>query len=320
MVNKDRRKLLKNRYIIGIDAGGTKVAYGLFNSEGEIIARHQHATNADADGPSFSDTLIMNVETLMRINSLSFEELLGVGIGMPSFIKSDTGYIYRTSAMTKIKDFAMRDYLEARLPTRFVLDNDANAAALAEHRYGAGRGVRHMVYVVIGTGFGSGIIIDGKVFSGSYGAAGECGHMIATPEEGLLCGCENQGCYMSYISGRLLPQRVRLGLESGIESKLTPETADGKQLLQAYKKGDKLAENLINQMAHYVARCLYGVYQMLNIDTYIFGGGLTGLGDVLFDRIYEEFNKYNHIPFPVHFKMAELKEDIGIIGAAEYLK
>jgi len=311
---------LKELYTIGIDAGGTKVAYGLFNSGGEIIAKHQHVTNTDADGPEFSDALIKNVEILMKNNNLPYEKLDGIGIGMPSFIKSDTGYIYRTSAMTKIKDFAMRDYLEARLPARIVLDNDANAAALAEFRHGAGRGVRHMIYIVIGTGLGSGIIIDGKVFSGSYGAAGECGHMLATSGEGLMCGCENNGCFMSYVSGRLLPERVRSGLESGIESKLTPETADGKFLLEAYTTGDPLARELISQMAHYLAYCLYNVYQMLNIDTYIFGGGLTGLGDVLFDRVYEEFYKYNRIPFPVHFKMAELKEDIGIIGAAELLK
>jgi len=244
---------LKDRYIIGIDAGGTKVAYGLFDCDGKIIDRRQHATDADTDGAAFSDVLIENIKELIKSNDLSFERLAGVGVGMPSFIKSDTGYVYRTSAMTGIKEFAMRDYLEARLPVRIVLDNDANAAALAEHRYGAGRGNRHMVYVVIGTGFGSGIIIDGKVFSGSYGAAGECGHMLATADEGLMCGCENKGCYMSYIAGRLLPQRVRLGLDEGIKSELTPETVCGKRLLAAYEKGDALALKLIDQMAHYIA-------------------------------------------------------------------
>ena len=277
-------------------------------------------TDATADGPAFSDTLIGNIKSLMEKNSLTFDQLDGVGIGMPSFIKSDTGYVFLTSAMTNIKEFAMRDYLQARLPTRIVLDNDANAAALAEFRHGSGRGTRNMVYVVVGTGFGSGIIIDGKVFSGSYGAAGECGHMIATPDEGLMCGCENKGCFMSYISGRLLPERIKKGLESGMVSILTPETADGKNLLEAYNAGDALAQKLIEQMANYIAYCLYNVYQMLNIDTYVFGGGLTNLGDALFNRIYEEFNKYNHIHFPVHFKMAELKEDIGIIGAAELLQ
>jgi len=206
------------------------------------------------------------------------------------------------------------------LPARIVLDNDANAAALAEHRHGAGRGMKHMVYMVIGTGSGSGIIIDGKVFSGSYGAAGECGHALATPDEGIMCGCENKGCFMSYIAGKHLPKRTKLGLESGIKSILTPETVDGKTLLEAYNKGDQLAIKLIADMAHYLAYCTFNMYQILNINTFVFGGGITGIGDPLFDRMRDEFNRYYHIKFPVHFKMAELKEDIGIIGAAEFIK
>jgi glucokinase len=311
--------MLDKQYIIGIDAGGTKVAYGLFNNRGEIIDREQHPTDADADGPAFSETVIRNVNAILNNNNLTFEQLIGVGVCMPSFIKYDTGYVFMTTAMPRIKDFAMRDYLEARLPTRVILDNDANGAALAEYRHGAGRGVRHMVYVVIGTGFGSGLIIDGKVFQGSYGAAGECGHALATPDEGLMCGCENRGCYMSHISGKHLPARVKLGLESGIASVLKPETADGPRLLEAYNSGDQLAIKLIEQMAYYLATCVFNIYQTLNIDTFVFGGGLTALGDALFDRMRSEFDRFCHISFPVHFKMAELKNDVGIIGAAEYL-
>lgn len=311
---------LKERYTIGVDVGGTKVAYGLFNGMGEIVDRTQHATDFNADGPAFSDTLIKNLDKFIKKNTKTYEQLEGIGIGMPSFIKRETGFVFMTSAMPRIKDFAMRDYLEKRLPTRVVLDNDANTAALAEFRHGAGIGTEHMVYIVIGTGFGSGIIIDGKVFSGSYGAAGECGHAIATPGEGILCGCENRGCYMSYIAGKHIPERVRLGLERGIKSTLSPDTADGYRLLEAYKSGDLLAIEMMQQMANYLAQCLFNIYQMLNIDTFVFGGGITGLGDALFDRMREVFNSYYHIPFPVHFKMAELGEDIGIIGAAEYLK
>jgi len=311
---------LKERYVIGIDAGGTKVAYGLFNSELKIVDRVLQPTDADADGSAFSDSIVDNVKDILRTNSLTFEQLDGIGVCMPSFIKRETGYVFMTSSMPRIKNFAMCEYLESRMPTRIVLDNDANAAALAEYRHGAGRGSQHMVYVVLGTGLGSGIIIDGKVFSGSYGAAGECGHMLATPDEGLMCGCENRGCFMSYITGRHLPERVRQGLESGIDSVLTPETADGQHLLRAYKNGDILAIKLIADMAHYLAYCVFNMYQMLNIDTYVFGGGLTALGDALFDRMREEFDKYYHVSYPVHFKIAELKEDIGIIGAAEYIK
>jgi len=310
---------MSNKYVIGIDAGGSKVAYGLFNDRGEITDRYQHMTDPGADGPAFSDKLVESVIAILNKNALTFEELSGIGVCMPSFIKYETGYVFMTSSIPGIKDFAMRDYLEERLPTRIVLDNDANGAALAEHRRGAGRSTRHMVYIVVGTGLGSGIIIDGKVFQGSYGAAGECGHMLATPGEGLMCGCENKGCFMSYIAGRHLPERVSLGLGSGTKSILTPATADGKLLAEAHKNGDPLALELTEQMARWLAICVFNIYQMLNIDTFVFGGGLTALGDILFDRMRGEFDRLCHISFPVHFKIAELKEDAGIIGAAEYI-
>ena len=312
--------ILKKGYVIGVDAGGTKVAYGLFNEAGKLVDRFQHATDPGADGPEFADTLVENIKLIITKNDLTFDMLAGVGIGMPSFINNKDGFIYMTSSMTRIKNFPMREYMEAKLPVRIVLDNDANTAALAEFRHGAGQGTRHMVYVVIGTGLGCGLIIDGKVFSGSYGAAGESGHMLITPDRGTMCGCENPGCFMSYVAGRNLSERIRIESDSGVESVLSGSDVTGVKLLQAYNINDSLAVKQINDMAHYLAVHVYNIYQLLNIDTFIFGGGLTGLGDALFIKMREEFDKYNHIPFPVSFKQAELKEDIGIIGAAEIVK
>ena len=312
--------IMKDKFIIGIDAGGSKVAYGLFDGAGVLVGRMQHATDASADGMAFSDAIAQNVRAMLEKGGLTFEQLSGVGIGMPSFLLHEQGHVYITSSMPGIKDFPMRSYLQERLPVRITLDNDANAAALAEYRRGAGRGSRHMVYVVIGTGLGSGIIIDGKPFHGTYGWAGECGHMLAGIENGLMCGCENSGCFMSLTSGKHLPARARMGLDSGIGSALNPDSVDGHALKEACISEDPLAVELIGQMARYLAICVFNIYQMLNINTFVFGGGLTGLGDMLFDRVRAEFDRYNHIPLPVHFKMAELGEDIGIIGAAELLR
>jgi len=311
---------MEKRYIIGIDAGGTKVAYGLFDPAGTILDRRQHPTDAAADGPQFSDTVIETVHRLLEQNGLTIEQLQGIGICMPSFILYDEGHILMTSSMPGIKDFPMRDYLRERLGTEIVLDNDGNAAALAEHRHGAGRGTRHMMYIAVSTGLGGGIIINGDLFQGSYGWAGECGHMLATPNAGLPCGCENSGCFMSYTTGKHFPAQVALGLEKGIPSTLSPEAVNGQQLKLAYESGDPLACHLMEQMAHYLAVCLFNIYQLLNINTFVFGGGLVNLGDSLFGRVRENFDRLNHIPLPVHFKMAELKDDFGIIGAAEFIR
>lgn len=308
-------------YSIGIDAGGTKVAYGLFSSDGTLIDRRQHPSDACADGSAFADKMIDTIFEILCDHSLTTDDLLGAGVCMPSHILFDEGHIYMTSALPRIHDFPMRDYLQKRLGMRVVLDNDCNGAALAEHRWGAGRGSRHMIYMAVSTGIGSGIIIDGKLFRGSYGWAGECGHMLLTPNEGVECGCENRGCVMSYASGRFVPEHIRTALAAGQESLLSQYPhIDCKALLDAYHCGDVFADKMISSMAHYIAVCLYNLYQILNINVFVFGGGLTNFGPVLFDRIRAEFDRFNHIPLPVDFRFAELGQDFGIIGAAELLK
>lgn len=304
-------------YRIGIDAGGTKVAYGLFDEGGALLERRQHPTPILADGPEFSDLVIRNTEELLAKNGIGREELMGVGICMPSFILFDQGYVCMTSAMVNIRDFAMRDYLSGRLGVPVILDNDSNAAALAEHRYGAGRGSRNMIYMAVSTGIGSGLILNGEVFRGSYGWAGECGHMLITPDEGVECGCRNRGCFMSWASGRYLPRHIRSRAEGRSTCMDLGGELDGRELLRACREEDPLALEILEQTAHYIAVCAFNIYQLLNVNLFVFGGGLVGFGAMLFDRVRAEFDRYNHIPQPVEFRFAELKQDYGIIGAAE---
>ncbi len=147
----------------------------------------------------------------------------------------------------------MRDYMQERLGVRVVLDNDSNVAALAEWRHGAGRGHKHMVYMASSTGIGSGLIINEELFRGSYGWAGESGHMIITPDEGVMCGCENQGCFMSYASGRYIPRFVHQRLAEGEKSILSEnEAIDCRHILSAYEKGDALAIETVQRMAFYI--------------------------------------------------------------------
>ncbi len=311
---------MRSDYILGIDAGGSKVAYGLFGPDGDMMDRTQHATDAAADGEAFSETLLSNIRAMLGRNRLTEDRLAGIGICMPSFILFEEGSILMTSAMPNIKRFPIREYFSKRLKAPVVIDNDSNAAALAEYRRGAGRGCRHMVYVTVGTGLGSGIIIDGKLFRGSYGWAGECGHMLSTPDEGFLCGCENRGCFMSYASGRSVAARICGQSSYCAGSALTPGTTDGASLLAAYQAGDALAIAILDDMARHMGICIFNVYQMLNIKDFVFGGGLSNLGEPLFSRVRATFDRYNHIPMPVEFKIAELGSDIGLIGAAEFVR
>ena len=146
---------------IGIDVGGTKVAYGLFDSENRLVGRRQHPTPSEADGPQLSNLIIENCNALLQEQHPGKTELAGIGICMPSFILFDEGYICMTSALVNIRDFAMRDYLTDRLHVPVMLDNDSNCAALAEYRFGAGRGSRHMIYMSASTGIGSFLMLNG---------------------------------------------------------------------------------------------------------------------------------------------------------------
>lgn len=307
-------------YRIGIDAGGTKVAYGLFDEENRLLDRFQQPTPIQADGPAFCEMVISSIRAILEKNRLTLSDLEGIGVCMPSFILFDQGYVCMTSAMVNIRDFPMRDYLTDRLGIRVVLDNDSNVAALAEHRFGAGQGSRHMIYMATSTGIGSGLILNGQLFRGSYGWAGECGHMLITPDEGELCGCRNRGCFMSWGAGRYLPAQIRkkaAGRKTILD--LGPGL-DGAELCRACQAGDPFALEMLDQTAHYIGVCAFNIYQLLNVNLYVFGGGLVNFGPLLFDRVRAEFDRYNHIPQPVDFRFAELKQDFGIIGAAELLR
>ena len=312
---------MEEKYIIGIDAGGTKIAYGLFDGGGTLLQRFQHPTDIEADGPALSDQIAAQVEKILDGRGLRKTQLQGVGICMPSYTNSEEGYIYMTSAMVNVRDFAMRDYLQKKLSVRVELDNDANAAALAEHRQGAGRGLRHMVYMAVSTGIGSGIIINGELFRGSYGLAGESGHMLITPDEGVACGCRNRGCFMSWAGGRYVPRHVKIRMLQGTQSDMEKvQDLSCVELLESYNRGDALAEEMVQNMAHYIGVCVFNIYELLGISTFVFGGGLTKFGPILFDRVRAEFDRYNHIDLPVEFRFAQLKQDFGIIGAAELVK
>lgn len=311
---------MEKKYVIGIDVGGTKVAYGLFNGKGELLYETEHPSDKDSDGPRFTDTMIDTVRRIMDIHDLHAEDIEGIGIGICSFILFDEGYIYLTSALERIREFPMRDYMQERLGIRVVLDNDANVAALAEQRKGAGRGHKDMVYMVFGTGIGSGIILNNSLVHGSYGWAGESGHMIISPDEGPECGCGNRGCFMSYASGLAIAQWAEKYIDEGWDSKLCHcGNITARDILAAYNSGDKLAEKLVEQMAHYMGICMFNVYQLLNINMFVIGGGLINFGEMMLERIKAEFGRYNKIPLPVDIVYAELKKNAGIIGAAELI-
>jgi glucokinase len=243
-------------------------------------------------------------------------------MGMPSFILYDQGYIVKTSNLVKLKDFPARSWLSERMGIPVVLDNDARAAGLAEHRFGAGRGFDNMLYCPVSTGIASALIIGGRPFRGSYGWAGETGHMIATPGEGLECGCGNRGCYMSWCSGSMIVKHIRQWIAAG-EKTIMTELAGGEDridsivLEEAYDRGDPMAIKALTQMAHWLGVWFYNLYVSYNVNCFVLGGGLVKMGEKLLAPVRRNFDAYNHDKQPVYFKIAECVEHCGVLGAAE---
>ena len=311
---------------IGVDVGGTKVALGMFDNEHVLLRRTQFPADKDLAPEAFLDGIIDACLELVRDSGTETSDLRGIGVAMPSYVNYEEGRIVKTANLPLLKDFPARQYLKDRIGgnVRVLLDNDAHVGALAEHRYGAGRGFRDMLYCPVSTGISSAMIIDNKLFRGRYGWAGESGHMIVNPGQGVECGCGNRGCLMSYCSGAMIVRHIRQWIDEGRDTTMV-ELVDGTEnitcrtLQEAYDLGDEMAHSAIDQMARYLALWIYNVYVLLNINCYVFGGGLLNLGDRLFPKVRAYFDQYNDNDAPVYFRQAELGDDFGIIGAAELM-
>ena len=174
------------------------------------------------------------------------------------------------------------------------------------------------------TGLSSAIIIHGQLFRGSNGFAGESGHTVLTPGQGLSCGCGNQGCAQSYSSGGMIVQHIRQWIAQGeptlmVDLAGSPEKIDARHIEQAARAGDPMALRALDQMALYLGVWVFNLYMTLNIDCFVFGGGLTKMGPLLFDRVRKAFGSFCHTEEPVEFLFAQCGQDVGILGAAELL-
>jgi len=315
---------MDNEIYAAVDIGGTKIAYGIFDRERRLIAKRKKPTDLAAIGPEFFQTVIENIENLLLEKGYEMNTLSGIGIGMPGMITPE-GQVALIAMLPKLQGFDAGGYFRKLLPDKRVrLANDSHCAALAEYRYGAGRGHRHMLYCPVSTGLASGIIIDGKLFTGSNGAAGESGHTIVSPEGGIACGCGNVGCVCSYASGSLITRHIQNWIAAGQSTLMTAlagsaEAITPHHISEAFRAGDRMAERALDQMGFYLGLWVFNLYLTLNIDCFVFGGGLINLGDMLFDRVKKTFYEHCFTNFPVTFNFAELGQDSGLLGALELL-
>lgn len=312
---------MKKLYL-GVDIGGTKIAYGVFDHNGSLIIRREYPSDVKA-GP---DALFAPITDGLKEEGVDFSCVCGVGIGAPSAIDYQNTRIISTVNLPHLSDIPLKEFFSAFFPNAEIrAENDANAAALAEHRRGAGRDMQDMVYISVSTGVGGGIIHDGKIIHGKNGYAGEIGHMLLRPGEGPLCGCGHRGCFESLCAGKYIGERAyEYSKKYGhtLMKELAGQDllrATGHTLYAAYSAGDDLAKEMLSHMSRDLGILTYNLFRTLDVDGFVFGGGLIMPDWPLFDGIYAQFCELNKEGFDADIRRAELGSDVGIIGAFESL-
>ncbi|MDQ4078887.1 MAG: ROK family protein, partial [Chloroflexota bacterium] len=217
------------------------------------------------------------------------------------------------------QNVALADELGERVSLPVWIGNDANLAALAEHRYGAGRGFNHLIYLTISTGIGSGFIVNDEMLLGAQGMAAEAGHVQIVPD-GPICGCGNRGCVEALASGPNIAQEARARLRRGIPSSLSSldHNPTPKDIVQAAREGDEMALDVLRQAGGYIGMAIANLVHLFNPQRIVIGGGVSNAGSLLFDPIRDTANERVMAGYQGTFDIvpAALGDNVGLLGAA----
>ena len=304
---------------IGIDVGGTGIKAGVVSENGTILHKLSCPTLRER-GPEavIHDMARLSLQVLAE-SGHALEEIHSVGVGIPGMQDPRTG---RIPFCTNLgwKDVPLREEMGKYFDTPFFCDNDATVAALAEAKAGRSAHVQNSVLLTLGTGLGSGIILNGRVFAGSHGVAGEIGHFIYH-ENGVRCTCGKRGCFERYASATAL---IRIGCEAALrhpESVLrdiTPNQMTARTVVDAAREGDPAAVEAFDEYTTHLAMGIVSVINFLDPEMILLGGGVSAAGDFLLNPVREKVNQnkfYSTLPHG-EIALAALGNDAGIIGAA----
>ena len=316
---------MSRRPAIGIDIGGTKVAGGLVDVDGHITHRARRDTPHRSKSPSVvEDTIVEVVAELMRVGGP--ETVAAVGIGAAGFVAADRATVVFAPHLSWRHE-PLQEALHKRIALPIFVDNDANAAAWAEWKFGAAQGETHLMMITLGTGIGGGILIHGQVQRGRFGIAGEFGHMQVVPG-GHRCECGNRGCWEQYASGNALVREARslFSANSPIASDLldrvegVPGNLTGPLITQAARDGDPTACELLAEIGHWLGVGIANLAAAFDPGTFVIGGGMSAAGDLLLASARDTFKRQltgrGYRP-EARIVAAALGNDAGLIGAAD---
>lgn len=308
-------------YYLGLDLGGTKILTGLADSEGKIIARSRRDTEADLGEDKIIENMIATIEDVLEKTEVTKDQIITLGIGSPGPLDSKKGIIIE-NANLPWKNVPLVERMEAALGIKTLLQNDANAAALGEKWFGAGKNVENMVYITISTGIGGGAIINKELFTGVNDNACEIGHTVIDPN-GPLCGCGNHGCLEAFSSGTSIGKRAREAAAAGQSKEMLEladnivEDIDAVICAQAAHQGDQVAKDIFKNAGYHLGIGMGNVVNTFNTEMIILGGGVMKASDLFLDeaiKTMEDISLAGSLEM-VTVKEAELGSDIGLKGA-----
>ena len=304
--------------VLAIDIGGTKLAAGVVDAAGKILVRGEVPTVA-AEGPERVLERIVGLgKDLLGKPEVSALPIRRIGIGCAGPVDRLAGLVLNPPNLPGWTRIALVDHLQQAVGLPAVLENDANAAALGEFRYGAGKGARSLVYVTVSTGIGGGIILDGKIWHGLKDAAGEIGHMTLAPD-GPPCGCGNRGCLEAIASGPSIARRAREAVAGGRPTRLREIShLTAGDVVSLAREGDEVACEVWEETVRYLGLGVAAAITILAPERVVIGGGVTGAGEFLFEPLRREVrSRVKLVPLEsIPILPAALGRDVGILGAA----
>ncbi|HHW30158.1 MAG TPA: ROK family protein [Clostridiaceae bacterium] len=310
-------------YYVGIDLGGTKIAAGLVDKQGKILAKASTSTGKERPADEIIKDMAMLAKQVIDDYGIETTSVKSIGIGCPGIVNDKDGTLIYANNIPNLSNKNLRAGIQRYINLPVILDNDANCAALAESVAGAAKDVDHSVTITLGTGIGSGVIINGRIYSGMNNAGAELGHMVIAMG-GKKCNCGRSGCWEVYASATALIEQVKEAIRKNPDS-LIYRLVEGdlskinaKVAFDAAKAGDSTAVEVINRYYTYVAEGIINTVNIFCPQVVVIGGGISKQGEYLLKPIREMVNKYMLFKgnSSMEIRTAKMGNDAGIVGAA----
>jgi glucokinase len=307
---------MEKSFVIGIDLGGTKINGALADLEGKVLSKFTMPTNASEGEQAVLGRIVEVIETVIEKANKTVDEIKTIGIGSPGPLDAKAGIIITTPNLP-FRNFQLVKPIIEKFNIPTFLDNDANVAAIGEYMLGSGKGTTNMIYITVSTGIGGGAILDGRVYRGSTSNALEVGHMTIVPD-GPRCNCGNNGCIEALASGTAIARQAREAIAAGLETSLSGlDVVTSYEVYKEAQAGDKVSKDILDKSFNYLGIAVANIITSFDPEMFVIGGGVSQMGDVLFDKVQQVVNKRCFKSMSENCKIvpAGLGTDAGVMGA-----